>query len=125
MRVCFQLQVKPDRIAEYKERHAHVWPEMLAALAGTGWHNYSLFVGDDGLLIGYFETPSLEQALAGMAGAEVNRRWQAEMSEFFEELDGKAPDQGFLVLEEVFHLEDQLTHDPETPHPNQQSQETE
>ena len=67
VRVCFQLQVKPDRLAEYKERHAHVWPDMLAALHETGWHNYSLFVRDDGLLIGYFETPSLEAALAGMA----------------------------------------------------------
>ena len=35
------------------------------------------------------------------------------MAAFFEELDGLAPDQGFLVLEEVFHLEDQLArHDP-------------
>ena len=35
------------------------------------------------------------------------------MAEFFEELDGLAPDEGFLVLEEVFHLEDQLDdHDP-------------
>lgn len=109
MRVCFQLQVKPDRLAEYKERHAHVWPDMLAALAATGWHNYSLFLREDGLLIGYVETPSLAEALAGMAATEVNTRWQAEMAEFFEELDGVAPDQGFLVLEEVFHLEDQLS----------------
>ena len=104
MRVCFQLQVKPDRLAEYKERHAHVWPAMLVALHETGWHNYSLFVRDDGLLIGYLETPSLEAAQAGMARTEVNGRWQAEMAEYFEELDGLAPDEGFLVLEEVFHL---------------------
>ncbi len=104
MRVCFQLQVKPDRIAEYRERHAHVWPDMLAALTATGWHNYSLFLRDDGLLIGYVETPSLEAALAGMAATDVNARWQSEMAEFFEELDGVPPDQGFLVLEEVFHL---------------------
>jgi L-rhamnose mutarotase len=109
VRVCFQLQVKPDRLAEYKERHAHVWPDMLAALHETGWHNYSLFVRDDGLLIGYLETPSLEAAQAGMARTAVNGRWQAEMAEYFEELDGLAPDEGFLVLEEVFHLEDQLT----------------
>jgi len=104
VRVCFQLQVKPDRIAEYKERHAHVWPDMLAALHRTGWHNYSLFVRDDGLLIGYLETPSLEAARVGMAATEVNARWQTEMAEFFEELEGQAPDEGFLVLEEVFHL---------------------
>lgn len=108
MRVCFQLQVKPDRIDEYRQRHAAVWPEMLTALESTGWHNYSLFLREDGLLIGYFETPSIEEALAGMAATDVNQRWQAEMAEFFEELDGRAPDEGFLVLDEVFHLEDQL-----------------
>jgi L-rhamnose mutarotase len=108
-RVCFQLQVKRDRIDEYRARHAAVWPEMLRALAATGWRNYSLFLREDGLLIGYFETPvSAEQAQAGMAATEVNARWQAEMAEFFEELDGRAPDEGFLVLQEVFHLEDQL-----------------
>ena len=45
-RVCFQLQVKPERIAEYRERHAAVWPEMREALATTGWRNYSLFLSD-------------------------------------------------------------------------------
>lgn len=107
-RVCFQLQVKPDRIEEYKRRHAAVWPEMLRALHETGWHNYSLFLRPDGLLIGYLETSSLEAAQAGMAAHEVNERWQAEMSEFFEDLEGASPDRGFLELEEVFHLEDQL-----------------
>jgi L-rhamnose mutarotase len=107
-RVCFQLQVKPDRIEEYKQRHAAVWRDMLKALHETGWHNYSIFLRPDGLLIGYLETPSLEQAQAGMAAREVNARWQAEMAEFFEDLGDAAPDQGFLELEEIFHLEDQL-----------------
>jgi L-rhamnose mutarotase len=106
-RVCFQLQVKPDRISEYTRRHAAVWPEMLQALTATGWRNYSLFLRDDGLLIGYFETESLQVALAGMAATDANARWQAEMGEFFEDLDG-APDEGFLRLAEIFHLEDQL-----------------
>jgi L-rhamnose mutarotase len=35
-RVCFILQVKPDRIEEYKERHRRLWPEMQAALRETG-----------------------------------------------------------------------------------------
>jgi L-rhamnose mutarotase len=114
MRVCFQLQVRPDRINEYRARHAAVWPDMLRALADTGWHNYSLFLREDGLLIGYVETPSIAEAQAGMALTEVNARWQAEMAEFFEDLEGRAPDEGFLVLEEIFHLEDQLSAVPTT-----------
>lgn len=106
-RVCFQLQVKPERIAEYRQRHAAVWPEMLQALKATDWNNYSLFLRADGLLIGYFETADLASAQAGMAKAGVNARWQAEMSEFFVALD-TTPDTGFLQLTEVFHLEDQL-----------------
>ena len=41
-RVSFVLQVKPERIEEYKELHRRVWPEMQAALRETGWSNYSL-----------------------------------------------------------------------------------
>ena len=106
-RVCFQLQVRPERIAEYRQRHAAVWPEMLQALHNTGWHNYSLFQREDGLLIGYRETPDLAAAQAAMAATDVNTRWQAQMAEFFVDLAG-APDTGFVQLTEVFHLEDQL-----------------
>ena len=107
-RVCFTLQVKPERMAEYRDRHAAVWPEMLDALAGSGWRNYSLFLRDDGLLVGYLETPSLAEALAGMAATDVNARWQAEMAEFFEDLGTARPDTGFVQLAEIFHLEEQL-----------------
>jgi L-rhamnose mutarotase len=104
-RVCFLLKVKADRLAEYKERHEAVWPEMLAALRETGWRNYSLFLRDDGLLVGYLETPDFQAALAGMAAREVNERWQRDMAPYFEMLDGRRPDEGLLVLEEVFHLD--------------------
>lgn len=108
-RVCFSQQVCPDRLEEYRARHREVWPEMLRALKEAGWHDYSLFLRPDGLLIGYLETDSLEAARERMAATEVNRRWQAEMTEFFAGPEDRAPDDGFEVLEEVFHLEDQLT----------------
>lgn len=104
-RVCFLLQVRPERLAEYKQRHRAVWPDMLRALHETGWTNYSLFLRADGLLVAYFETPSLRAALDGMAKREVNERWQREMAPFFMNLDAATPDQSFLRLEEVFHLD--------------------
>ena len=103
-RVCFLLQVKKDRLAEYKERHQQVWPEMLQALSETGWHNYSLFLRDDGLLVGYVETPDFQHALSGMAAREVNARWQNEMREFFEEAGGRNADERMTPLEQVFYL---------------------
>src|SRR5215813_13781533 len=105
-RIGFLLKVKPDKIEEYKKHHEAVWPEMLDALRRTGWHNYSLFMRDDGLLFGYFETPeSLEAAQAGMAKTEINTKWQDFMAPYFEALGGAHPDEMMAPLVEVFHLD--------------------
>ena len=105
-RIGFLLKVKPEKITEYKARHQAVWPEMLDALRRAGWHNYSLFMRDDGLLFGYFETPeSFQAALDGMAREDINARWQDYMAPFFENLAGAHADQSMLELQEVFHLD--------------------
>jgi L-rhamnose mutarotase len=104
-RICFVLRVRPDRLDEYRLRHRDIWPEMREALAATGWGNYSLFLRDDGLLVGYLETEDFARARAAMDATEVNARWQAEMAEFFESLDGRAPDEAMSPLTEVFHLD--------------------
>src|SRR5437764_12964219 len=104
-RICFALQVKPDRLEEYKRRHRDVWPEMLNALRETGWSNYSLFLRDDGMLVGYLETRDFELARGAMAKREVNERWQREMADFFVQPAGLLPDRTMQPLEEVFHLD--------------------
>jgi L-rhamnose mutarotase len=104
-RVCFCLQVKRHRLDEYKARHESVWPEMREALSRAGWHNYSLYLRDDGLLIGYVETPDLDLALKLMAATEVNARWQSEMADFFEGVPGRKADEQMMVIPEVFHLD--------------------
>lgn len=106
-RVCFQLQVKPDRLNEYRERHAAVWPDMLQAVYDAGRRNYSLFLREDGLLIGYYEVHNDLLAQERLARDPRTRRWEAEMAGFFVELDGR-PDQTAQRLLEIFHLEDQL-----------------
>jgi L-rhamnose mutarotase len=107
-RHCFLLRVRPDRMDEYRRRHEKVWPEMLQALADTGWRNYTLFLSEDGLLVGYVEADDLQASLAAMARTDVNARWQAEMAPFFVGLAGAGPDEGLVLLDEIFQLEDQL-----------------
>jgi len=102
-RVCFLARVRPGRLDEYRERHARVWPEMLAALRAAGWGNYSIFVADDGLLVGYLETDDYPAALEAMAATDVNARWQAEMAGFF--VSDGPPDRSFLRIAEIFHLD--------------------
>src|SRR5438105_14236921 len=103
-RICFVLQVRPERLEEYKARHRRVWPEMLSALREAGWNNYSLFLRPDGLLVGYLETTDFERARAAMAKREVNERWQREMAGSFVQPEGVFPDRMTVPLEEVFQL---------------------
>lgn len=103
-RVGFSFKVRADKVDEYKRQHQNVWAEMQAALRETGWHNYTLFVRDDGLVFGYFETPhSLERAQSLMAAKVVNTRWQEHMAPFVEA--NARPDETFQELVEVFHLD--------------------
>jgi L-rhamnose mutarotase len=103
-RVCFTLQVRPERVAEYRDRHREVWPEMRKALSRHGWHNYSLFLRDDGLLIGYVETPDFRKAVDGMQAEPVNAKWQETVGHLFAALDTAAADTSMKPIGEVFHL---------------------
>lgn len=123
-RYCFTSQVDPRHLDRYRERHAAVWPEMLAALRDAGWRHYSLFLSETGLLVGYFEADDRTLAQARMSATQVNARWQAEMALLFAAGPGPTdttdttdagsarapgrPDEEFRYLPEVFNLDDQL-----------------
>ena len=92
-RVCFLLKVRPDRLDEYRERHAAVWPEMLDALRG---HRLAQLLALPARGRAARRLPGdrgLRRGPGGMEATEVNARWQAEMAPFFEDLDGR-PDEG-------------------------------
>ena len=59
--------------------------------AQAGWTNYSLFLTDDGLLVGYLETDDYAAAQQRMAGTAVNERWQADMAPYFDGTRRPAP----------------------------------
>ena len=103
-RVCFLLQVRPDRVEEYRRRHAEVWPEMRDALRSAGWRDYSLFLADDGQVVGYLECDDFEAARAAMEATGVDARWQEEMAELFD-LGGEHADRAMRALPEIFHLD--------------------
>ncbi len=110
-RACFTLQVRPDRLEEYRERHAAVWPDMLRALRDAGWRDYQLYLRDDGLLVGIVETDDsvdgLAAAQAAMDRTEVSARWEAEMAPYFD-LPGGRDGRDKHELDLVFDLAAQL-----------------
>jgi len=105
-RVGFLLKVKKDKIEEYKKHHEAVWLEMQEALRRSGWHNYTLFMRDDGLVFGYFETPvDFQTALKAIQSEPINPKWNEFMAPYFEKLPDVAVDESMIEIEEYFHLD--------------------
>lgn len=103
-RVCFLMQLKRDRISDYMDAHATVWPAMREELRRAGWSNYSLHIREsDGLVVGYVETEDFELAQERMSKSHVNARWQQTMAPYFDH--GSNPDESIERLTEYFHLQ--------------------
>jgi L-rhamnose mutarotase len=102
-RVAFTMRLLPGAEAEYRRRHAAVWPEMLDALRAAGCRDYSIYInGQD--LIGVFQVDDFERFRAHMDAAPVNARWQADMASLIDPCTDPAT--GFhRRLEEVFRLD--------------------
>jgi len=101
-RIGFVMGLLPGAEAEYRRRHAAVWPEMLAELKAAGASNYSIFL-DGERLFGYLEVEDLGRFQRHMAASAVNARWQADMGVLINPLTD--PTTGFhRQLDEVFHL---------------------
>jgi L-rhamnose mutarotase len=101
-RVGFTMRILPGQEAEYRRRHAAVWPEMLAALKAAGARDYSIYLrGRD--LFAYLVVDDFAAFRAAMAASPVNARWQSEMAALIDPLTDPAT--GFHQrLEEIFHL---------------------
>jgi len=101
-RVGFTMRLLPGQEAEYRRRHASVWPEMLEALTAAGCRDYSIFIrGAD--LFAYLVVVDFAAFRTSMAASPVNARWQAEMAALIDPLTDPAT--GFHQrLEEIFHL---------------------
>ena len=103
-RIGFIIQVKPEKLDEYKRLHANVWPDLLQELSKAGMRNYSLFLRPDGLEFGYLECQSWERACKYLAASEVHTRWQEFMQDYLDTPSDGAGGQPIQMLEQVFFL---------------------
>ena len=102
-RIGFDMRLLPGAEAEYRRRHAAVWPEMLAELSAAGARNYSIFLrGDD--LFGYLEVEDFERFRALWRRARSTRAGRQRWRRLIDPLTDPAT--GFHhQLDEVFHLD--------------------
>ena len=83
-RVGFLIKVKPEKIAEYRQLHNPIWPELAAALKDAGMRNYTLWLSPDGTEFGYLECDDWVAVRAKLAKSEVHARWQKLMQNYLD-----------------------------------------
>lgn len=102
MRICFHLRVKPERLAEYRQIHVAVWPEVLDELKAAGIRNYSIYYWRAGHEFGFLECDDWAAVQARLAASAVVQRWETFMADFL--ATPVQPGRGPELLEEVFRL---------------------
>ena len=103
-RIAFRLRVRPERLAEYKQLHQEVWPELLNDMRAASIRNYSIFA-DGPELFGYLECDDWDAATEALARSDANRRWQELMSDYLATaVDPDAPEP-LRMMEEVFRMD--------------------
>ena len=107
-RMGFVLGLKPEKVAEYRELHAAVWPGVLKMIAECGIRNYSIYLKEpENLLFSYFEYVGTDFAAdqAKMAADPMTQKWWSVCMPCQEPLATRKEGEWWAEMEEVFHLD--------------------
>ncbi len=100
------IKVKPEKLEEYKQLHAAVWPGVLKMIADCHIRNYSIYL-KDGFLFSYFEYTGADFAadMAKMAADPVTQDWWKLTDPCQEPLPTRQAGEWWASMEEVFHTD--------------------
>ena len=107
-RVCFQLQVDPERLDDYRERHAAVWPEMLARDRGIRPPQLLALPPRRRPAHRLLRDRRRRGVAGGARGRPAHRCLGGGDGRLLRRARRRTPRPGRPRLAEVFHLEDQL-----------------
>jgi L-rhamnose mutarotase len=103
------IGVRAEKLNEYKQLHAAVWPEVLRMIQQCHIRNYSIYLRqlDDGqhYLFSYFEYTGTDFAadMAKMAADPTTQKWWAVCMPCQRPLESRATTEWWASMEEVFH----------------------
>ena len=100
------IQVRPEKLDEYKRLHAAVWPDVLNMIAQCNIRNYSIF-HRDGLLFAHFQYvgDDFDADMAKMAADPTTQEWWAVCKPCQQPVSTAAPDEWWADMDEVFHCD--------------------
>lgn len=100
------IRVVPEKLEEYKQLHAHVWPGILQMIKDCNISNYSIYY-KDGYLFSYYEYTGAdyEADMARMAADPETQRWWTVCNPCQEPLETRSSGEWWAGMDEVFHTD--------------------
>src|SRR5512147_1353072 len=102
-RHAFKMKLKPGVVAEYKNRHAEIWPELSAAIRDAGISDYSIFLDEETLTLFAVQKQADDNTAADLPNHPIVKKWWANMAPLMEVNPDNSP--RCDDLKEVFHLD--------------------
>lgn len=105
------LEIKPEKIEEYKRLHADVWPGVLKQIEECNIRNYSIYLGEvqkgRWYLFAYFEYTGddFEADMAKMAADPTTQKWWDVCEPCQQPIPTRKEGEWWHTMEEVFHMD--------------------
>jgi len=101
IRRAFTMKLKPGAMAEYIDKHDHIWPELVAEIEKSGIASFTTFEADP-LLFLYSEIHD-EEAWDRLWHSEIHDKWGKVMEQYMDiKPDGIVDSK---TVREIFHYE--------------------
>ena len=100
------IQIRAEKLEEYKQLHSRAWPQVLAKIKEVGIRNYSIFYRD-GLLFSYYEYVGEDYAadMQKMADDPWTQKWWALTDPCQTPVETAEPGQWWAPMSEVFYTD--------------------
>jgi L-rhamnose mutarotase len=100
------IKVRPEKVEEYRELHAKVWPSVLEMIRECNIRNYSIYF-KDGWLFSYFEYvgDDFDADMKKMAADQNTQAWWKLTDPCQEPLDTRREGEWWASMEELFHTD--------------------
>ena len=103
IRKAFKMQLKAGNEAEYKRRHAAIWPELVKLLKDAGISDYSIFLDPETLTLFGVQKLAPDTTEKELASKAIMRKWWDYMKDLMDTHPDNSPVCDDLI--EVFHME--------------------
>ena len=100
------IKLRPEKLAEYKELHVNVWPDVLKMIRDCNIRNYSIYY-KDGFLFSYFEYHGEDFAtdMKKMAADANTQAWWKLTDPCQQPLETRKEGEWWASMEEFFHID--------------------